>query len=243
MKSEKIYEKKCSNPECENVHVYSSKDALKSAIKRNSKCLKCATKKTEEHKRKISDALKKYFSETTHEERIEKREGGWEKYIEDCRLHGDKLRGRKRPPFSKEWCERMSESRKNSEVYQAWMKSDEYRERRRKIAVETHHSDLTYEEWSTMTNGRKIYYSQVWFYTNIQPIEKLENYEKRGSCVNDINAYHLDHIIPISYGFKQQIDPKIIGNINNLQFLPWRENLIKSGKFNEDEYRKTDHDQ
>lgn len=42
--------------------------------------------------------------------------------------------------------------------------------------------------------------------------------------------YVLDHIIPISYGFKHNINPEIIGNEYNLQMLTNKENLFKSNK-------------
>ena len=41
-------------------------------------------------------------------------------------------------------------------------------------------------------------------------------------------AYHLDHIISVKYGFIQNIDPKFIGSIENLWFVPWKINLQKS---------------
>jgi hypothetical protein len=40
----------------------------------------------------------------------------------------------------------------------------------------------------------------------------------------------LDHIIPIAHGWRKKISPYIIGDISNLQMLPWRENLLKSDK-------------
>lgn len=42
------------------------------------------------------------------------------------------------------------------------------------------------------------------------------------------DVYQVDHIIPIIEGYKSQIDPKIIGDINNLQLLHWRDNNKKS---------------
>ena len=65
--------------------------------------------------------------------------------------------------------------------------------------------------------------------TNKQPIENLINYDKRGkSGVN--GAYHLDHKFSIIEGFKNNIKPEIIGSINNLEFIPWEENLLKRAK-------------
>jgi len=62
--------------------------------------------------------------------------------------------------------------------------------------------------------------------TNQQPINSLLNFNKRGkSGVN--GAYHLDHRFSIMEGFKGKINPKIIGNINNLEFIPWIDNIKK----------------
>jgi hypothetical protein len=44
------------------------------------------------------------------------------------------------------------------------------------------------------------------------------------------NSYHLDHIFSISDGFKQNINPKIIGSIVNLQIIPNTINLKKNAK-------------
>ncbi len=40
--------------------------------------------------------------------------------------------------------------------------------------------------------------------------------------------FHLDHIIPKSYGFLNKIDPKIISHYKNLQMLSAHDNLVKS---------------
>lgn len=44
------------------------------------------------------------------------------------------------------------------------------------------------------------------------------------------NKYHIDHIVSISYGFKNKIDPKIIGSIHNLRLLLYVENCKKKDK-------------
>ena len=44
------------------------------------------------------------------------------------------------------------------------------------------------------------------------------------------NKYHLDHIYSISQGFKQNIDPKIIGHWTNLRMLLASENIRKNWK-------------
>lgn len=44
------------------------------------------------------------------------------------------------------------------------------------------------------------------------------------------DVYQVDHIVPIIEGYRQQIDPKIIGSINNLQLLHWKVNNAKSDR-------------
>ena len=42
------------------------------------------------------------------------------------------------------------------------------------------------------------------------------------------DAYNLDHIIPIIYGYENKISPEEIGDIGNLKFIPAMENHKKS---------------
>ena len=42
--------------------------------------------------------------------------------------------------------------------------------------------------------------------------------------------FHLDHKFSIVEGFNQNIDPSIIGDIKNLKFIPWEENVKKRTK-------------
>ena len=72
---------------------------------------------------------------------------------------------------------------------------------------------------------RKLYYAHVWEVTENQPLNILENYDKRGW-----KNHHLDHIFPISIGYTQNIHPKKVGNIKNLQFIPFEENLSKGSQ-------------
>ena len=45
------------------------------------------------------------------------------------------------------------------------------------------------------------------------------------------DGYHLDHIMPIHYGFVNGILPSILAEVKNLQMLPWRENIAKGNKY------------
>ena len=65
-----------------------------------------------------------------------------------------------------------------------------------------------------------IYYKEVWKVTEKQALHTLSNYEKRGKVSRMEDAYHLDHIIPIIEGYKNNIKPEVIGDISNLRFIP-----------------------
>lgn len=88
---------------------------------------------------------------------------------------------------------------------------------------------IDYDEWLKNLPIYQKYKSDVIKITNKQPIEKLEFFDKRGLCGVE-GAYQLDHKFSISEGFKQGIEPEIIGNIVNLEFIPWEENLNKGVK-------------
>ena len=72
---------------------------------------------------------------------------------------------------------------------------------------------------------KKLYYAMVWEVTEQQPLYILENSDKRG-WIN----HHLDHIYPISMGYKEKIPPEKVGNIKNLRFIHYTENLDKGSK-------------
>ena len=88
---------------------------------------------------------------------------------------------------------------------------------------------VPYDEYLRKLPLRERYTKEVRKITKQQPIRLIENYDKRGMTGKD-GAYHLDHIIPISFGFNNDILPEKIGNINNLQFIPWLENIKKNNK-------------
>ena len=69
----------------------------------------------------------------------------------------------------------------------------------------------------------KTYCKKVWYITNKQNIEILENIEKRGH-ISVEGSYHLDHKYSIKQGFIDNIPVWIIGNICNLEMIPARIN-------------------
>lgn len=87
------------------------------------------------------------------------------------------------------------------------------------------------KEFNSWTTEKKEYYSLVRRYTNKSLKENDINplnlpIGRNGSG----NVFQVDHKISIIYGFKQNIKPEIIGNINNLQLLHWKVNNKKSDR-------------
>jgi hypothetical protein len=69
-----------------------------------------------------------------------------------------------------------------------------------------------------------LYCSEVNTYTRRSlKNNKLENLHLRGKQ----HGYHLDHKISMCYGFKNNINPEIIGSIHNLQIITISENCSK----------------
>ena len=90
-------------------------------------------------------------------------------------------------------------------------------------------SGVKYSEYLKNLPKQEKYRRQVINLTNKQPIRLLENYKKRGVSGID-GAYHLDHKYSILEGFKNNIKPEIIASLDNLVFIPWRDNVVKRTK-------------
>lgn len=101
--------------------------------------------------------------------------------------------------------------------------TDEIRKKIREICK--NHPKIKQKIKNTKDLDKKLYYAMVWEVTESQPLHILENFDKRGW-----RNHHLDHIYPISMGFKEKIPPKKVGNIKNLRFIPYTENLDKGFK-------------
>lgn len=75
---------------------------------------------------------------------------------------------------------------------------------------------------------KKAYYSEVWQLTEANDLAALPGYAERGQHM------HLDHIVPISYGYKNSIPPAVIADIKNLRFISKKQNFAKNCKVNEE---------
>lgn len=78
--------------------------------------------------------------------------------------------------------------------------------------------DLEYIEF-------KKYRRKVYYWTNKNDLTQLEHHEKRSRV-----GYHLDHKYSIFEGFKNNVSPKVIGSIYNLEFMLYNVNVSKGTK-------------
>lgn len=86
----------------------------------------------------------------------------------------------------------------------------------------------TYEEFQKKIPKFKKYHQKVKAITEKQNLSLLENIEKRGKT-GKVGAFHVDHMYSIIEGFRNNIEPEIIGSIFNLEMIPWELNVIKQG--------------
>lgn len=84
--------------------------------------------------------------------------------------------------------------------------------------------------WNPNKSEYKSYCAEVTKITKAQDLSLLENFDKpRGLCGVD-GAYQLDHKISKHEGFAKGIPAEVIGDITNLQFIPWEANRSKWNK-------------
>jgi hypothetical protein len=82
---------------------------------------------------------------------------------------------------------------------------------------------------------KRLYYLKVWSITESQPLHILENHGKR--CFKGPSCFHLDHKLPISYGFHNNIPPEKIGHISNLRFIRSTVNMRKGHKLTTESHK------
>jgi hypothetical protein len=95
-------------------------------------------------------------------------------------------------------------------------------ENHRKYMIEVRFG-IDYKYWLQMLPEKKSYYMKVRSLTEKQPLHILENFNLRGR-----QTYHVDHIIPIIYGYTNDIPAEKIAHISNLRIITAKENLQKS---------------
>jgi hypothetical protein len=202
---EKIWIRQCTI--CNKKQAYTSKKALNRSIKYNSKCYNCSNKRGSKYA---------------------------DRYCIDCGKKITKFGEHKR-------CISCSQIKLNLDPKRRKKISDSCKGRI--VSIKTrfliknnlikYHENKRKKLYLDILNKKK-YYREVCRITKQQNISVLENYNKRGRGYNK-DIYHLDHIVSIIEGYRKQIDPKIIGNINNLRIICSIDN-IKKGKEEQKKY-------
>lgn len=91
---------------------------------------------------------------------------------------------------------------------------------RRKISDADYKNYQKYKR-AVYTSSRKTY--------KLHESDLNPNKLKLGRCGTD-GAHQIDHKIPISIGYEMKIPIHVMSDIENLQLMPWKENLKKSNK-------------
>lgn len=115
------------------------------------------------------------------------------------------------PSSPKRYCSLVCSTKSIDKTY---MQSDDYRKSLMKS------STSEYRKYSGRVHRltEKIYESNK---SEINP----HNYPR--GLAGSFGVYHLDHKISIRYGFDNNISPEEISKKENLQMLPWKENISK----------------
>jgi len=122
-----------------------------------------------------------------------------------------------------------------------YVQTDEFRKKSTKTIIERYGVDnysktKEFQEFLISSGIKKndelrskfdLYYGKVIKYTN-------RTFRKYKQLLQQIyvrsNKFHLDHIYSISEGFRNDIDPRMIGSLSNLQLIPAIVNMKKNYK-------------
>jgi hypothetical protein len=212
-------------------------------------------KHTDERKKKTSAAMKKLWKDDNYVEKVlssrkktaESRDTtvGWDEESRNKRISTFRKKFGVEHNWSsavvREKCEQTTIERygKSSlELASDNMTCETY-EKRRRTLIETM-TGISYGAYMKKLSGKEKYYKNVRRLTEQQPLHLLENYEKRGRSDLCENPYHLDHIIPICYGWLNDIPEEIIADISNLRFIPACDNISKSSYYENKIWRESE---
>lgn len=219
-----------NNPNC-SIHIKGNKTCKSCSlygrirppeVGRKISMFKKGKKLSEEHKQKIKEGSNPYVRTEEHRCNASERHRGEKNYFYG---KGFEQAGSKNHMYGTNilniWIKKYGEETANK-------KWKEYRLKFRK----SHISKLNLLHWDTIKNDYTDdlgkYRRLADRYTKSSDLTQLSDYEKRGKCdKNNYNIYHLDHIVPVFYGFIHNIDPKFIGSLENLRFVPWGCNIRK----------------
>lgn len=100
--------------------------------------------------------------------------------------------------------------------------SDIQKQKANRVIVEPKTKKVKYKK------SKCLYYKKVWQFTIINS-NQLEHIDKRG-----FKSYHIDHIVPISFGKKNNICPSKIGSLENIRMIYYKDNMKKGNRLTSD---------
>jgi len=223
----KLFQRNC--PDCNDVIYYTDIGNYTKSLKHNYQCRKCYNNriytcpnpnnnpkcKNKRNKRaKVCVSCKHYGRKLSEDTKLKISNG---------------TKGENSPNFGKIYTEKEKKhlSNKLKEFRKINPVSDKTKEKM-SISAKKHWQPIIEQNKLKMPE-KKRYYNDVRRITRQQPIHLLENYNKIG-LAGISGAYHVDHMVSKKVGFDNNIDPNIIGNIVNLQIIPWLENVSKIEK-------------
>jgi len=202
------YKRNC--PKCDSIIEYTSKYNCRYAELQKKLCKKCMH---------VNKSQKQLYGDR-YDEIIKKRSSSLKK-------------------VNHWWHDKIAESRRKNNTYKItedhkqkiiestiFSKKEKDHVKIRKILNE---QSITYEQYLNRLSDYKRYNREVRRLTRLVDVSSLKNYDKRGKA-GVTGAYHLDHKLEISEGYVQGINPIELAKLDNLQFIPWEEN-VKKRKF------------
>lgn len=116
-------------------------------------------------------------------------------------------------------CMSVSEEQKNKmrSIDRSYMKTEEYIKR---VSKDTTPAYKRY--------ANKVHRLSQRIYEEYEHIINPDSYERTLCGVE--GGYQLDHIIPVRYGFDNNIPPEELARVDNLRMIPWKQNLLKRDK-------------
>lgn len=80
--------------------------------------------------------------------------------------------------------------------------------------------EVSYEEYVNNLDEKEKYERKVRLKSKRKDLSSLKNHQKE--------EYELDHIFPVSKGFYRNVSIKAMSSIENLQYIPRKQNRTKS---------------
>jgi hypothetical protein len=140
------------------------------------------------------------------------------------------------------WGDKLSESNKETKSKQIivpWNKGITKDQHPGMMAVAIAQKKLAVAQMEKIIPSNDPVYSNFRKYRNRIVTRSNLTYRLNESLLNPVgykigkfgkDIYHLDHIYPISEGFKYNVPIEVMSSVENLQLLPYAENVSKSNK-------------